>query len=53
MITDSGGDVDIIVASEQEVKISAIREAFQFVFGKATITYVFNYFIIFLCTRIP
>lgn len=34
---DSGGDVDVIVASSQEVKISAIREAFQSVFGKATV----------------
>ncbi|XP_053595903.1 protein PRRC1 isoform X1 [Microplitis demolitor] len=34
----SGGDVEIVVASNKEVKVSAIREAFQGVFGKATIT---------------
>lgn len=37
-ISDSGGDVNIIVASNKEVKVSPIREAFQSVFGKATIT---------------
>nr|CAD7456855.1 unnamed protein product [Timema tahoe] len=35
---DSGGDVDIVVASDKEVKISPVREAFQAVFGKATVT---------------
>ncbi|CAG2054768.1 unnamed protein product [Timema podura] len=34
----SGGDVDIVVASDKEVKISPVREAFQAVFGKATVT---------------
>nr|XP_022906235.1 protein PRRC1-like [Onthophagus taurus] len=34
----SGGDLDILVASDKEIKISAIREAFQQVFGKATVT---------------
>ncbi|GJQ80805.1 hypothetical protein Trydic_g9395 [Trypoxylus dichotomus] len=34
----SGGDLDILVASQQEIKVSAIREAFQSVFGKATIS---------------
>lgn len=34
----SGGDVDIFVASDKEVKVSSIREAFQTVFGKATVT---------------
>lgn len=33
----SGGDLDILVASGQEIKISALREAFQVIFGKATI----------------
>ncbi|XP_018334319.1 protein PRRC1 [Agrilus planipennis] len=33
----SGGDLDILVASTQEDKISAVREAFQSVFGKATV----------------
>jgi hypothetical protein len=35
---DSGGDIDIIVASDKEVKISPIREAFQAVFGRATVS---------------
>lgn len=35
---DSGGDVDILVASDKEAKISPIREAFQQVFGKATVS---------------
>ena len=34
---DSGGDLDIVVASDKEVKVSAVREAFQNVFGKATV----------------
>ncbi|XP_078035382.1 protein PRRC1-like isoform X2 [Augochlora pura] len=34
----SGGDVEIIVASEKDVKISPVRQAFQTVFGKATVT---------------
>ncbi|XP_064120499.1 protein PRRC1-like isoform X2 [Macrobrachium nipponense] len=33
----SGGDMDIVVASDKEVKVGAVREAFQFVFGKATV----------------
>ncbi|XP_045130350.1 protein PRRC1-like isoform X3 [Portunus trituberculatus] len=33
----SGGDMDIIVASDKEVKVGAIREAFQMSFGKATV----------------
>ncbi|XP_043197865.1 protein PRRC1-like isoform X2 [Amphibalanus amphitrite] len=33
----SGGDLDIVVASDKEVKVSAVREAFQLVFGKATV----------------
>lgn len=35
---DSGGAVDIVIASDKEVKVSPIREAFQSVFGKATIS---------------
>ncbi|XP_049831678.1 protein PRRC1-like [Schistocerca gregaria] len=34
----SGGDIDIVVASDKEIKISPVREAFQAVFGKATVT---------------
>ena len=37
-VSDSGGDVEIFVASDKEVKVSSIREAFQTVFGKATVT---------------
>ena len=38
IISDSGGDIEIIVASDKEIKISPIREAFQATFGKATIS---------------
>ncbi|XP_076226254.1 protein PRRC1-like isoform X2 [Nomia melanderi] len=34
----SGGDVEIIVASDKDVKVSPVRQAFQTVFGKATVT---------------
>lgn len=34
----SGGDMDILVASDKEVKVGAVREAFQFMFGKATVS---------------
>ncbi|XP_069156141.1 protein PRRC1 isoform X1 [Procambarus clarkii] len=34
----SGGDMDIIVASDKEIKVGAVREAFQFMFGKATVS---------------
>lgn len=37
-IIHSGGDVDIIVASDKEVKVAGVRDAFQKVFGKATVT---------------
>ncbi|KAK7080326.1 Protein prrc1 [Halocaridina rubra] len=33
----SGGDMDIVVASDKEVKVGAVREAFQHIFGKATV----------------
>lgn len=33
----SGGDVLIVVASDKEVKISPVRQAFQTVFGKANV----------------
>ncbi len=36
-LSDSGGDIDIVVASDKEVKVAAVRQAFQEVFGKATI----------------
>lgn len=35
--TDTGGDINVIVASGNEDKISAVREAFQSVFGKAIV----------------
>ncbi|KAK8729665.1 hypothetical protein OTU49_008257 [Cherax quadricarinatus] len=34
----SGGDMDIIVTSDKEIKVGAVREAFQFIFGKATVS---------------
>ncbi|XP_041984433.1 protein PRRC1-like [Aricia agestis] len=33
----SGGDLLVVVASDKDVKISPVREAFQTVFGKATV----------------
>lgn len=36
-ISDSGGDMEIIVASDKDVTISSVRQAFQTVFGKATV----------------
>lgn len=37
-ISDSGGDVEVVVASDKDGKISPVRQAFQTVFGKATVT---------------
>lgn len=37
-ISDSGGDMEIVVASDKDAKISPVRQAFQTVFGKATVT---------------
>ncbi|XP_067839605.1 protein PRRC1 isoform X2 [Heptranchias perlo] len=34
----SGGDLDILVTSNKEVKVTAIRDAFQEMFGLATVT---------------
>ncbi|KAJ8287270.1 hypothetical protein GJAV_G00049620 [Gymnothorax javanicus] len=34
----SGGDLDIIVTSDKEVKVGAVRDAFQEVFGLAMVT---------------
>jgi hypothetical protein len=36
-ILDSGGDIEIIVASDTNSKIAPVREAFQNVFGNATV----------------
>ena len=33
----SGGEVTIVVASDKEVKVQPVREAFQKVLGRATI----------------
>ncbi|XP_034835260.1 protein PRRC1-like isoform X1 [Maniola hyperantus] len=33
----SGGDMIVVVASDKETKVSPVREAFQTVFGKATV----------------
>ncbi|KAJ8672996.1 hypothetical protein QAD02_004257 [Eretmocerus hayati] len=33
----SGGDIEVIVASDKEAKVAPVREAFQNVFGKATV----------------
>jgi non-canonical (house-cleaning) NTP pyrophosphatase len=33
----SGGDFRIVVASDKDVKVSPVREAFQSVLGKATV----------------
>lgn len=34
----SGGDIEVVVASDKDAKISPVRQAFQAVFGKATVT---------------
>merc|ERR1719147_554101 len=33
----SGGDVTVVVASDKESKVAPVREAFQSVFGQATV----------------
>ncbi|XP_052100147.1 protein PRRC1-A-like [Mytilus californianus] len=37
-IIKSGGDIDIVVTSSNENKVGAVREAFQHVFGRATVS---------------
>lgn len=37
MFLDSGGNTEIIVASGNDDKIQSVREAFQSVFGRATV----------------
>lgn len=37
-VSESGGDVDIVVTSDKEVKVAAVRDAFQEVFGLAMVT---------------
>ncbi|XP_059394958.1 protein PRRC1 isoform X1 [Carassius carassius] len=34
----SGGDMDVVVTSDKEVKVAAVRDAFQEVFGSAMVT---------------
>ena len=36
--SESGGDLDIVVTSDKEVKVGAVRDAFQEVFGMAMVT---------------
>lgn len=36
-LIDSNDDMELIVASDKDSKISPIRQAFQTVFGKATV----------------
>lgn len=38
LMTESGGDMDIVVTSDKEVKVGAVRDAFQEVFGLAMVT---------------
>ena len=33
----SGGDIEIVVASDKDVKVSPVRDSFQTVFGRATV----------------
>lgn len=35
---ESGGDIDIVVTSDKETTVGAIRDAFQEVFGMAMVT---------------
>ncbi|KAL7978322.1 hypothetical protein Chor_014861 [Crotalus horridus] len=37
-VTESGGELDIVVTSLKEIKVAAVRQAFQEVFGMATVT---------------
>lgn len=37
ILTDSGGSTEIIVATLNDDKVEAVREAFQDVFGRATV----------------
>ncbi len=37
-VSESGGDVDVVVTSDKEVKVAAVRDAFQEVFGLAMVT---------------
>lgn len=35
---ESGGDIDIVVTSDKDVNVEAVRDAFQEVFGMAMVT---------------
>lgn len=35
---ESGGDIDIVVTSDKETNVEAVRDAFQEVFGMAMVT---------------
>lgn len=36
-VAGQGGDIDIIVASDKDVKVSPVRQALQDVFGRADV----------------
>lgn len=36
--SESGGDIDIVVTSDKEMNVGAVRDAFQEVFGLAMVT---------------
>jgi non-canonical (house-cleaning) NTP pyrophosphatase len=37
VLVESGGELDIVVTSNKEVKVAAVRDAFQEVFGLAVV----------------
>ena len=37
VVLESGGELDIVVTSNKEVKVAAVRDAFQEVFGLAVV----------------
>lgn len=41
-LSDSGGDIDIVVASVKDVKVEPVKRAFQDVFGRATVIGLVN-----------
>ena len=47
-VTDSGGNINIIVTSTKESKVGAVRHAFQSVFGKATVTGVVSIIVVYI-----
>lgn len=51
MITDTGGDMSILVTSTKEVKVSGVRQAFQEVFGRAVVEGIVSKLCVFLCAK--